>query len=171
MLQLNHRSDPRSHAYPKMFGSDDSISTSPNKAKRQLWNWLPGTYQMSCDKHHDMVVNGQKRNQADMRSPYGESKITSRTPTDPAYQSELLQTSFFYLLTKNRDVATECEARVFRFQNGEWSLWNTDDNCVVTEKIADLTLKELLPPYATLKSAQKEWKDRKGVGKYLGLNF
>lgn len=90
---------------------------------------------------------------------------------DPAYQSELLQTSFFYLLTKNRDLAVECEERVFRLQNGKWSLWNTDGKGVVTEKITELTLKEPMPPSATLKSDQKDWKDGNGVGKYLGLKF
>ena len=150
-----------------------SISKWPHIAKRQLWDGLPGEYEFRRHKHHDTVINGRKRTQADMESSYGESEIKCRDVTDPAYQSELLQTSKFYLLTKDGDYAIEREARVFRLQNGEWSLWDTDHHCVVTEKITDLRLmeQELMPPYATLNSVQKDWKDRKGVGKYLGLNF
>lgn len=68
----------------------------------------------------------------------------------------------------------EAEARVFRLKDGEWSLWNTDRNGTVTEKITDLILiqeAERHLKFVTLKASKHAWKDGKGLNKYLGMEF
>ena len=124
-----------------------------------------------------------------MKWSHGRSEIKPRDPTNPAYQSELVQATWFFISTKKDDLAVDHEVRVFRrLQNGEWSIWNTGsygvwdpdrfdvwniNRCVVTEKITDLTMKveEPMPSDPTLRSVQEDWKDGNGVGKYLGLTF
>lgn len=120
-----------------------------------------------------MLINGQNFTQADIKCPTrGQSEIVSRASANPAYQIELLQTSIFYLVTKTGKVAVKTEARVFRFQNGEWSLWDTDGYDIVTEKITDLTLeREISPSSIKLRAVQRPWVDGKGENKYLGLEF
>lgn len=144
-----------------------------DRVKQQLWDGLPGKYQLSRKRHHDVLINGQKYTQADLNCPsWGDSEIRIRDPTDPMYQFELLQASIFYLVTKTGDVAMQTEARVFRLQDREWSLWDADDSGIVTKKITDLTLEpEIIPSSARLKAVQQPWVDGKGVNKYLGLDF
>ena len=123
--------------------------------------------------HHNMLINGQKLTQADIESPTrGVSIILSRASKHPTYPSELLQISTLFLFTKNGKGTLEQEARVFRFQNGELSLWNTDDNLIVTEKITDMTLKhEISSSLSRLKAVQQPWVDGNGENKYLGLKI
>ncbi len=67
------------------------------------------------------------------------------------------------------------EARVFRLQDREWSLWNTDGTdreCAVTEKLVDLTLgQETITLFVKLKAVKLPWKDANGLNKWLGLEF
>lgn len=68
----------------------------------------------------------------------------------------------------------EAEARVFRLKDGEWSLWNTDRNGTVTEKITDLILvqeAELHSSFVALRASKHPSRDGKGVSKYLGIEF
>ena len=160
-----------------MFGFD-FISKSPEQIQQQLWDRLPGEYQFSRSKHHNMLVSGQKCTQADIEPvSWGRSEIDPRTPTDPAYESELLQRSTFYIVFKNSpEIKVEkIEARIFRLQNGEWSLWNTDGTdreCAVTEKLVDLTLgQETIALFVKLKAVKLPWKDANGLNKWLGLEF
>ncbi|CAF9934117.1 MAG: hypothetical protein ALECFALPRED_005853 [Alectoria fallacina] len=155
-----------------MFGYH-LIFPCSDRVKQQLWDGLPGQYQFSRERHHEVLINGQKCIQADLNCPsWGNSEIRSRTSTDPMYQFELLQISHFYLVTKTGDVDVQTEARVFRLQNREWSLWDTDGKGVVTKKITDLTLEpEIIPSSARLKAVPLPWVDEKGVNKYLGLDF
>lgn len=154
-----------------MFGSD-SISTFPYIAKRQLWDRLPGKYRFMRDWHHDLLINGQKCTQADIICSWGIAEVTSCASADPLYQTELLQTSDFYIVTKTGDVALMAEARVFRFLNGEWSLWDTDGYGTVTKKITNLELApDISPSYAELKAVERPWVDGKGENVYLGLKF
>ncbi|CAD6567377.1 MAG: hypothetical protein ASARMPREDX12_000231 [Alectoria sarmentosa] len=172
MLQLKDRPDPRYHWYLKMFGYH-LIFPYSDRVKQQLWDGLPGQYHFSRERHHDVLINGQKCTQADLNCPSrGNSEIRSRASTDPMYQFELLQISHFYLVTKTGDVAVQTEARVFRLLNREWSLWDTDSKGIVTKKITDLRLEpEIIPSSAKLKTDQQSWVDGKGVNKYLGLDF
>lgn len=160
-----------------MFSSS-SIYKYPHQAKRQLWELLPGTYAFDRDKHHDMIIKGKKLTQADMHEDYkyrahGVTIITRRTPTDPEYEPELLQTNQFCFVTAKMDLFVHAEARVFRLQDGEWSFWNTDSSLNVTEKIADLvSAGGYHQPYELkLRAAQQPWVDGKGVNKHLGFDF
>ncbi len=111
-----------------------------------------------------MLINERKVTQADISCPSsGWCEIISRAPTDPAYKSECLQTSKFYITTKTDDLAPEAEAPVFRLRDGEWSLWNTDGHFTVTEKITDLTVeRDYLGSFTKLKAVQQPWKDGNG---------
>ncbi|CAF9935917.1 hypothetical protein IMSHALPRED_010391 [Imshaugia aleurites] len=156
-----------------MFGSD-SISTHPGIAKQQIWERLPGKYELTRDKHHNMLLNDQTYTSADLTQPsYGFSEIRSRAPTDPAYQSELLQACVFYLeVTQTRDVFRQTEARVFRRRDGEWSLWSADGSGVATEKITDLALgREMYAGCAQLRAVPQPWRDENVENIYLGMEF
>ena len=119
-----------------------------------------------------MVINGRKCTSADIEECWGISDITSRAPTDPAYESERLQESHFYHITRTKDVAEERESRVFRLQNGEWNFWKTDGDSVAVEKVADLTLGgEIDASSANMRAVQLPWVDGNEVNKYLGFDF
>lgn len=119
------------------------VSTDPTTAKRQLWDRLPGKYQLERWAHHDERIDGETFHDRHMHNPsHGVSELTSRAPTDATYEAEILQTSTIELKTKSGKEATRTEQRVFRLrQNGDWSVWNTDGDGVVTEKFTALTLK------------------------------
>lgn len=69
-----------------------------SRASQQLWDTLPGMYELDRDKHHHMLIRGQNFASGDIVCPkWGMSKIRSRPSMDPAYQTELLQTSEFSL--------------------------------------------------------------------------
>ena len=131
---------------------------------------MPGMYKFERDTHHDMFIEGQSYTSADIKSCYGKSIITSRNSTDPEYQSELLQESFFCYLTRTLDVAKQAEQRVFRLQNGEWSYWSTNGHGKATKKITDLVLiDDTSAP--RFQAKQQSFSDRNGVNKHLGLTF
>ena len=149
-----------------MLGTD-------GETKKQLWDRLPGHYEFIRSRHHDMVIRDRRYTVADLKCPStGTTEIISRPPTDPAYQSELLLSSTFSHFLKMLGEVPVKEERVFRLQNGEWSLWNADENKIVTEKVADLTLRHEVSSISTeLRAVQLPWVDGKGLNKWLGVCF
>ena len=131
---------------------------------------MPGMYKFERDKHHDMIVKGQKCTSADITSCRGKSRITSRPSTDPEYESELLQESRCTYDTRTLGKFKQDQERVFRIQNGEWSYWSTNGNGKATEKIADLVL---VSDFSALvfRAKQPGLVDRNGVNKHLGFTF
>lgn len=86
------------------------VDTDRDTAQRQLWNRLPGKYNLT-----GQPIYGKKYIEDDIILPFhGDSEITSRAPTDAAYQSELLQTSSIRIETTSGKAATTYERRVFQ---------------------------------------------------------
>lgn len=106
---------------------------------QQLWQRLPGSYCLDRDSFIENTMNDQGiiRN-AVMAQGLCTSKIEPRAPTDPAYQSELLHDTRLRIASTRMKLRVKTEQLVFRIQNGEWSVWDTDGNGVVTQKLADL---------------------------------
>ena len=163
--------------YPEMSGPS-SISKDPRTAQWQLWRQLPGVYDCSRNKHHDMFIQGDKMlaprscTSADIGYAFGESHITRRKPTDPNYESELLLKSKILFDTNTGHRAHQTEHYVFRLQNGEWSYWNTDKEGIVRKKIRDLkydTKSSTLCPRFT--ATDQSWVESYGRNIYLGLEF
>ena len=122
-----------------------------------------------------MLVKGHKYTQGDIKCPIkGKCEITSRASPNPAYQSELLWSFRYWLVTKNGDIMMGDEDFVFRLQDGELSLWYKYGDGTVTERMTKLMLEhELYPHHAKMRSAEHPWEDDDddGMSKYLGLNF
>ena len=131
---------------------------------------MPGMYRFERNPHHDMVINEQRYTSADIKLCEGHSIILSRKSTDPEYQSELLQESLFYHLTKTGHLAEMAEQRVFRLRNGEWSYWSTNGDGEATKKITDLVFNDDTST-PRLRAKQQPFVDRNGVIKHLGLTF
>ncbi|KAM0802344.1 hypothetical protein BDR22DRAFT_887581 [Usnea florida] len=89
---------------------------------------------------------------------HGQSEFTSRIPTDKSYQLEYLQRSKFTVVRKTGEKPTETtEIRIFRYLNGEWSIWNSDSGGIVVGKKANLRLRhEITPPVE--QHNEKAWK-------------
>lgn len=108
-----------------------------SSTEQRLWDGLPGVYESYHLRHHDGFFDDQNGPQY---SSTGDSEIRSRAPTDPAYESELVQRSTYNGVLRTGEKTKMVEARAFRFQNGKWSLWEVDDDEVVIKKTADINL-------------------------------
>lgn len=132
--------------------------------------------------HHDQIINGEKVTNTDIVSPsYGSSRVTPSICTDPAFHEyELLQNIALKLVTKGGKEAIKTENRVFRLQNGKWSIWDADSNGVAVDKFMDLTLgNKVLDPVmlgtgrdqeAMLTAEQQPWVDEENEVNYLSFD-
>ncbi len=86
-------------------------------ASRQLWDRLPGTYELWRDPHHDLLIDGNVYTSANNdfeKTSGGDSEIIPRPPTDAAYDEEFLQTTTFtVVLPKISKEIEMTEKRVF----------------------------------------------------------
>lgn len=120
------------------------LDTEPATAKLKVWELLPGEYAVRRNYQYHLRINGENSTHTDIVCPaHGFSKILSRTPTNAAYQSEYLQTSTLYEdpgLTFSYKHDPWIENRVFRVQNGEWSVWIANKDGAVMGKLTDLKM-------------------------------
>ena len=130
------------------------LDKDPKIANRQLWDQLPGRYEL-CRQGHLKETS------------VGDSEIIPRTTMDAAYEEELLQTSTFSVVAEETE---KTEKRVFRLKNGDWSFWAADRNGTVTKKLADLKLgPEVAPPSVGNQMATLEASTRGEV--FMKLDF
>ena len=125
---------------------------NPNAdSAKLLWDRLPGRYNFHRESTYDLLFEGQEFSSSELKHhATGRSQISTRTPTDSRYQYECLQTSdLTYMVRKSVLPKKTTETRVFRFSNGEWSIWRSGSDGVALEKSAVLTLRhEIAPPVA-----------------------
>ena len=124
------------------------LSMNPNTQSYELWNRMAGRYRMVRRGHHNQITDGEVFNTRDIESlSRGISDITARPPTVPGYSRELLQSSTLLIITKSGKTANILEKRVFRLQDGQWSVWNMQDieGDVVGSKLTDLEFRLVRP--------------------------
>ena len=103
---------------------------------------LPGKYTLTRLSNQNQLFEGRELPSTHFCQPLkGQSEITDRLPKDKTYQLAYVQE---FNLTGKRiagGVVETSKTHVFRLSNGECSIWNTDSNDVVLEKLGILVLK------------------------------